>query len=63
LMARDKIDATQARRILSAQASRQQRLEVADDIIRNDTTPAALRARVRELDAAYRQQAAGAGSR
>lgn len=63
LMARDNIDVTQAERILSAQASRERRLAIADDVIRNDVTPAELRVRVQELDAAYRQQAAAGVSR
>ncbi len=63
LMARDGIDATQAQRMLDAQASRQQRLDVADDVIRNDTSLAALRVHVQELHTSYRQRAAGAAPR
>ncbi|MDH3452076.1 MAG: dephospho-CoA kinase [Gammaproteobacteria bacterium] len=63
LMARDGIDATQAQRILSAQTSRQQRLAVADDIIHNHGSLAALRAQVQQLHASYQQLARGAVQR
>jgi dephospho-CoA kinase len=43
---------------LAAQASRAQRLALADDVIRNDGEPAALGPKVRELHRQYLQQAA-----
>ncbi|MFN7184646.1 MAG: dephospho-CoA kinase [Thermomonas haemolytica] len=58
LQARDGIEAGLARRMLTAQASRAQRLAIADDVIRNDGTPAALAAQVAGLDRLYRRLAA-----
>lgn len=49
LMARDGIDAALADRMIDAQATRVERFGIADDIIRNDSTPDALRAQVAEL--------------
>ena len=57
LMARDTESAEQARRILAAQASRQDRLAIADDVIRNDHDLAHLRDQVLELDRKYRREA------
>lgn len=53
LLARDGIDAALAERMIAAQASRKARLAIADDIIRNDDTPDALRARVAGLHRFY----------
>lgn len=57
LTARDTESAEQARRILAAQASRQDRLAIADDVIRNDRDLAHLRDQVLQLDRKYRQEA------
>jgi len=59
LMARDGIDAALADRMIAAQASREQRLALADDVVVNDGDPVRLEASARELDARYRQLAAG----
>jgi dephospho-CoA kinase len=56
LIARDAETIDQAQRILSAQANRKERLEIADDVIRNDQSLAATRAQVLALDATYRQE-------
>jgi dephospho-CoA kinase len=56
LIARDAETIDQAQRILSAQASRKERLVIADDVIRNDQSLAATRAQVLALDATYRQE-------
>lgn len=53
LCQRDSIDATQARAILAAQASREQRLAVADDVIDNSGAPEALAAQVATLHQQY----------
>jgi dephospho-CoA kinase len=53
LMARDGIDRDAAQRMLSAQASRQQRLSVADDVIHNEGDLGALRHQVQQLHHAY----------
>ncbi len=53
LMARDGIDAALAERMIAAQASREQRLALADDVVVNDGEPAHLQARARELAAQY----------
>lgn len=58
LQARDGIDAGLARRMLAAQASRAQRLAIADDVLRNDGTPEDLLAQVAALDRLYRRLAA-----
>lgn len=58
LLARDSENEAQARRILAAQASREDRLAIADDVIRNDGSRRDLRHSVRELDADYRRRAA-----
>ena len=57
LLARDTETIAQARRILSAQASREERLEIADDVLINDGTLADLRDSVNLLDRNYRQLA------
>lgn len=54
LMARDGIDATLAERMIAAQASRDARLAIADDILRNEDSLEALQQRVAGLDALYR---------
>jgi len=56
LITRDGETIDQAQRILSAQASREDRLTIADDVIRNDQGLAATREQVLALDATYRQE-------
>ncbi|KAA2284933.1 dephospho-CoA kinase [Arenimonas fontis] len=53
LRARDGIEAGLAQRMIAAQASRAQRLALADDVIVNDGSPADLRAAVGRLHARY----------
>jgi dephospho-CoA kinase len=60
LIARDGIDEALARRILASQATREQRLAVADDVIDNGGDAAALDARVAALHAQYLALAADA---
>jgi dephospho-CoA kinase len=60
LIARDGIDEALARRILASQATREQRLAVADDVIDNGGDDAALDARVAALHAQYLALAADA---
>ena len=57
LMARDGNDAALAQRMIAAQATREQRLAVADDVIVNDGPLAALQAHVEALDRLYRRLA------
>lgn len=57
LVARDGIDTDLAQRMLDAQASRSQRLAVADDLLVNDASLEALRANVVALDRRYRKLA------
>lgn len=57
LQARDGSTREEAARILAAQASREQRLAVADDVIRNDGDIAALRDQVEKLHRRYSTQA------
>jgi len=57
LLSRDAESVEQARRILSAQASRQARLAIADDVINNDKTLDETRRQVRQLDRTYRELA------
>ena len=57
LLARDAESPEQARRILAAQASREQRLAIADDVIRNDGSLADTQRQVIELDKRYRRLA------
>lgn len=54
LQARDGVDAALARRMLEAQASRADRLAIADDVIVNDGPLQALDRHVAALDARYR---------
>lgn len=54
LMRRDDIDAALAAQMIAAQATREQRLAIADDVIVNDGGLAELRARVEALDRHYR---------
>jgi dephospho-CoA kinase len=54
LMLRDGIDAALAERMIAAQASRPQRLAIADDVIVNDAGLGALDAQVAALDRCYR---------
>lgn len=53
VMARDRVDETGARAVLAAQASRTDRLSIADDVILNDRGPEALEAAVRALHTRY----------
>lgn len=57
LMARDGGTADQARRILAAQASRGERLAIADDVIRNNSSRKDTRRQVQKLDRRYRRLA------
>jgi dephospho-CoA kinase len=59
LMQRDGIDAALADKMIAAQATRAQRLAIADDIVVNDGHPDHLHAAVAELDTRYRALAAG----
>lgn len=58
LVSRDAETSEQARRILAAQSSRQQRLSIADDVISNDGRLDETRAAVIRLDKQYRRLAA-----
>lgn len=60
LMKRDGETLESAQAMLAAQATREERLAAADDVIRNDGAPKALAARVAELDRLYREMAAQA---
>lgn len=60
LQQRDGIDAQQAQAMLAAQATRAQRLAVADDVIVNEGDPAALAAQVEGLHRQYLSLAAAA---
>lgn len=53
VMVRDKVDENHARRILAAQASRDQRLELADDVITNNASFDALKQKVEALHRYY----------
>lgn len=59
LMLRDGVTAELANRMIAAQASREARLELADDVVVNDGPPQALEAEVVRLDGVYRRMAAG----
>jgi dephospho-CoA kinase len=59
LLARDGIDQTLAGRMIAAQATRQQRLAIADDVVVNDGALDDLQRHVTALDARYRMLAAG----
>jgi len=54
LLARDGGSARQARKIISAQASRDERLAIADDVISNDRGLAEMQQQVVQLDKKYR---------
>lgn len=58
LMQRDGIDTALADRMIAAQASREARLALADDVVANDGQPDHLQAHVERLDRAYRELAA-----
>lgn len=58
LMQRDGIDTVLADRMIAAQASREARLALADDVVVNDGHPDHLQAHVERLDRAYRDLAA-----
>ncbi len=58
LMVRDADTRQQAQRILAAQASREERLAIADDVIRNDSDLQRLRDQVINLNEVYRHLAA-----
>lgn len=60
VMQRDRIDAELAQRMIAAQASREARLAIADDVIVNDGPLDALQAQVEALDRRYRALAADA---
>lgn len=62
LVSRDGIDAALAERMLAAQATREDRLAIADDVVVNDATLDALAAAVAALDARYRRLAANEAS-
>jgi dephospho-CoA kinase len=57
LMARDTETVEQAQKILSTQASRSERLAIADDIIDSEQGLDDMRGRVRNLDESYRRLA------
>ena len=57
LMQRDGNDAVLAQRMIDAQASRAQRLALADDVVANDGQPDALQAQVERLHGAYLKRA------
>lgn len=54
VMARSGLERTEIVRIMAAQASRDERLAAADDVIDNEGSPDELRARVAALDGGYR---------
>ncbi len=58
LMQRDGIETALADRMIAAQASREARLALADDVVVNDGHPDHLQAHVERLDRAYRELAA-----
>jgi dephospho-CoA kinase len=58
-IARDRMSPSLAEAMLDAQASREQRLAIADDVIDNSGAPDALDAQVAVLDRLYRDMAAG----
>jgi len=58
LMQRDGIDSALADRMIAAQASREARLALADDVVVNDGHPDHLQAHVERLERAYRELAA-----
>ena len=58
LLARDGESREQAERIIAAQASREERLSIADDVVQNDGDLAKTRASVSELHESYLKMAA-----
>lgn len=62
VMQRDRIDAELAARMIAAQATREARLAIADDVVVNDGPLEALQAQVEALDRRYRAMAADAGA-
>lgn len=62
LMARDAVDAALARQMLAAQASREQRLALADEVIANDGSLDALHRQVAALHEKYLALAAAEGT-
>ena len=60
VMQRDRIDADLAQRMIAAQATREARLAIADDVIVNDGPLDALQAQIEALDRRYRALAAEA---
>ncbi|KAB7780138.1 MULTISPECIES: dephospho-CoA kinase [Xanthomonas] len=62
LMQRDGITADLAQRMLAAQATRAERLAIADDVVVNDGAAAALQEAVEKLDEQYRALAAAKAS-
>src|SRR5690348_10105705 len=62
LQARDGIDASLAQRMLAAQAAREERLAIADDVLVNDGHPEALARQVAALDTRYRALAVDAAA-
>ena len=60
LLARDGIDETLARTMIQAQASRRERLAIADDVLVNDGGIDAIAPQVAALDRLYRRLAASA---
>jgi dephospho-CoA kinase len=63
VMQRDAVDEAQARQILAAQATREQRLAIASDVITNDDTLDRLRIHMLQLHQRYLELAAAKGSR
>ena len=63
LQARDGVTRVQAAQMLAAQATREQRLAVADDVIRNDGDIAALRDQVEKLHRRYTTAASAQSDR
>ena len=61
LLARDGIDQALAERMIAAQATRAQRLAIADDVVINDGAVEALQPHVEALDALYRALARAGG--
>jgi len=59
LMARDADSEAQARRIIASQASREARLQIADDIVQNDGDLDATRRATIDLHARYLELASG----
>lgn len=59
VMQRDRVDAELAQRMIAAQATRSQRLAIADDIVVNDGALSELDGHVAALDRRYRALAAG----